>query len=102
MIYDELAAIRVWPSPFLPPIWPDPPELGPWVSSGRVSLAPELSRADWTTWHAATYVVLNPGRPLYALHTAGRLFGYLVEQQRDFWSLPDDPFAAAVAPWRDL
>lgn len=91
--YDKLAAIKVWRNPFLPSFTPNPPELAPWASPGRVSLAPEPSRPDWITWHAAAYVVLNPGRPLYALHAAGRLFGYLVEQQRKAWQVPDDPFA---------
>lgn len=85
--YDKLTAIRVWPSPFLPPIWPSPPELAPWASPGRVSLAPELSLDDQIAWVEAC----DYARPTWPLTLRGLLWQHLVDRQRELWPLPDDP-----------
>lgn len=85
--YDKLAAIKVWRNPFLPSFTPNPPELAPWASPGRVSLAPELSRSERITWGDAC----DYARPSWPRTLRGRLWQHLIDRQREFWSLPDDP-----------
>lgn len=94
MPYDQLAAVMAWANPFgeLAQRAPESvPLVRPWVSLGRVSLAPEVSAWDRLTWGAAVYAARNPDRPVYRLTVRDRLWCYLAAQSGAFWSLPDDP-----------
>lgn len=94
LTYDELAAVMVWANPFLPgpPLAPERlPLVRPYVSRGRVSLAPELTWWDRLTWGAAVFAVLNPDRPVYRLTVRDRLWCYLAAESAAAWPLPDDP-----------
>lgn len=84
---DEIRAFTVWANPFLPTF--AEPMLGPWASPGRVSLAGELSDEDRRTWDEA----VSYARPEWPRTLRGLLWSHLIEQQRELWSLPDDPFA---------
>ncbi|MFD3748350.1 hypothetical protein [Nocardia sp. NPDC058633] len=82
----ELTQRAVWANPFLP--FPSPePALRPWASPGRVSLAAELSDEDRRTWDEA----VSYARPEWPRTLRGLLWSHLIEQQRELWSLPDDP-----------
>ncbi|MGY4098066.1 hypothetical protein ACW2Q0_00640 [Nocardia sp. R16R-3T] len=80
----------MWENPSLPP---DPwPELGPWTSPGRISLAPEPSRVDRMTWDAASFAAVHPEIRVYAPWVRDLLLG-------DLWeSLPRDPLSSARQP----
>ncbi|MFD3431142.1 hypothetical protein [Nocardia fluminea] len=96
---DGLTRYTVWANPFLPspPFTPEPvPLVRPWVSRGRVSLAPELSWWDRLTWGAAVFAALNPDRPVYGLTVRDRVWCYLAAETAAHWTLPDDPFVGST------
>lgn len=97
LTYDELAAVMAWANPFgeLVQRAPEPvPLVRPYVSPGRVILAPALSAWDRLTWGAAVFAVRNPDRPVYQLTVRDRLWCYLVAESAAFWTLPDDPLGS--------
>lgn len=98
LTYDELVAVMAWANPFgeLVQRAPEPvPLVRPYVSRGRVSLAPELSWWDRLTWGAAVFAVRNPDRPVYRLSVRDRLWCYIAAESAAAWSLPDDPLDPA-------
>jgi hypothetical protein len=57
----ELYLLPPWTNPFLPSV--HEPTLEPWVSPGRVSIAPGPPAVDRLTWGAAVFAAMNLGRP---------------------------------------
>jgi len=49
----------------------------PWVSPGRISLAPALSYADQMTWDAASFMAVHPEMRLTPLWVNDALWGYM-------------------------
>lgn len=83
--YEEFHAPVAWTDRFLSRL----PRLQPWVSPGRVSLAPEPSEADRVTWDVAGFAARYPA---YTGTLPYWIWAYLAQLPGMSWTLPDDPF----------
>jgi hypothetical protein len=81
----------MWDNPLFPT--GPRPDLDPWTSPGRISLAPEVSAVERMTWEAASFDAVRPWMRRYEPWARDLLRAMLLGaiEAAAVWTLPDDP-----------